>query len=147
MKLGDVNIPFSVREVLDVEGSGGFPVFQLYVVGPSLVPWLHPAIDVDVELYLIIMFQIYLAFLMAYHRNMVSGGPHVDLAGAIVYPIGGAHAVLAGLGQRLALVIVTGLSVVVEEYNGGFREPLLYGRIPPVGRGVVIDGMDPNGAG
>lgn len=147
MKLGDMNIAFMVGEVLDVERPGGFPILQLHIVSPPLVPWLHPAIDVDVELDLIIMFQVYLAFLMAYHRNVVARRPHMDLAGAIVYPIGRSHAVLAGLGQRFAFIVVTGLSVVVEEYNGGFGEPLLDGRIPAVGRGVIVDGMNSNGAG
>lgn len=147
MKLGNMNIPFTVGEVLDVERPGGFPILELHIVSPPLVPWLHPAIDVDVEFDLIVIFEVHLAFFMAYHRNVVARRPHMDLAGAIVNPIGRSHAVLAGLGQRFAFIVVAGLSVVVEEYNGGFREPLLYGRIPAVGRGVVVDGMNSNGAG
>ena len=144
MKPGNMKITFPVGEILNPQRFGGFPISQLDVLRPSIIPGFNLTVDVDVEFDLVVVLQVHLALLVAHHRNVIANRPHMDLACAIVDPVCGSHAVLAGLGQGFALIVVSRLAVVVEEDHGRLGEPLLDAGVPTIRRGVVVDGMDPD---
>lgn len=146
MKLGHMKIAVGIGEILHPQGSGGFPILQLDILGPALVPEFHLAVDIDVKLDLLVVLQVDLAFIMLDSADVLAHLGHVDLGSAVVNPIPRAGAVLGGFGDGFALLVVSCLAIMVQEDNRLLGEPVLDGRVPSVGGLVVVDRVGADGA-